>query len=76
MLAEAAGDHATAADHYQEATTRWRTYGHAHELAHALAGHARCLTALGHPDDAATLSDEATSIFRQLAVDSPGLPRF
>ena len=64
MLAEAAGDHATAADHYQEAATRWRTYGHALELAHALAGHARCLTVLGHPGDAAAPSDEAASIFR------------
>jgi hypothetical protein len=76
MLAEAAGDHATAADHCQDAATRWRTYGHALELAHALAGHGRCLTVLGSPGDAAAPSDEATSIFRQLAVDSPGLPSF
>jgi hypothetical protein len=31
-----AGDHAAAKDHYQAAATRWRTYGHAYELAHAL----------------------------------------
>jgi class 3 adenylate cyclase len=76
MLAEAAGDHAAAADHYQDAAARWRTYGHALELAHALAGYARCLTVLGHPGDATARSDEATSIFRELVGDSPGLPRF
>jgi hypothetical protein len=76
MLAEAAGDHATAVDHYQAAATRWRTYGHALELAYALAGHARCLSLLGYPDGAAAPADEATSIFHELRVDSPGLPRF
>jgi hypothetical protein len=77
MLAETVGDHITAAGHYQEATTGWRTYGHTLELAHALAGQARCLTALGHPDQAAPTATEAASILQSLGVRGrapPSLP--
>jgi hypothetical protein len=46
-LAEAAGDHATAASAYADAATRWRQFGEVPELANALLGQGRCLVALG-----------------------------
>ncbi len=48
-LAEAAGDHATAASAYADAATRWRQFGEVPELANALLGQGRCLAALGTP---------------------------
>ena len=48
-LAEAAGDHVTAAAGYAETATRWRQFGDVPELAYALLGHGRCLVALGTP---------------------------
>jgi hypothetical protein len=48
-LAEAAGDHATAASAYADAATRWRQFGDIPELAAALLGQGRCLVALGTP---------------------------
>ncbi len=46
-LAEAAGDHATAATAYADAAARWRTFGDLPELASALFGQGRCMVALG-----------------------------
>jgi len=46
-LAEAAGDHATAAAAYAEAATQWRQFGDVSEVAYALLGQGRCLVALG-----------------------------
>jgi hypothetical protein len=48
-LAEAAGDHATAATAYADAATRWRRFGDMPELAYAQLGQGRCLVALGTP---------------------------
>ena len=44
LLAEADSDYASAAELYEDAAARWRTYGNPYELAHALAGGARCHT--------------------------------
>jgi len=48
-LAEAAGDHATAATAFADAAARWRQFGDVPELALALLGEGRCLVALGKP---------------------------
>ena len=61
-LAEAAGDHATAADAYAEAARRWRQFGDVPELAYALLGQGRCLVALGTPGADGPLS-EARELF-------------
>jgi class 3 adenylate cyclase len=74
MLAEAVEDHTSAADHYHEAAARWRTYGHAYELGHALAGEARCMAALGHIDQAAPTASEAASIIQHLGVRGRAVP--
>jgi class 3 adenylate cyclase len=75
LLSETGGDHAQAADSYQEAAARWRTYGNPYELAHALAGGARCLMALAQADAAKAPADEATAIFQRLGVLEPIMPR-
>jgi class 3 adenylate cyclase/tetratricopeptide (TPR) repeat protein len=66
QLAEAAGDHAAAAELYQEAAERWRQFGNVPECAYALLGHGRCLTTLGKPDAEAPLR-EARDLFTTLA---------
>ena len=48
-LAEAAGDHATAAAGYADAAARWHQFGDVPELAFALLGQGRCMIALGSP---------------------------
>jgi tetratricopeptide (TPR) repeat protein len=73
VIAEAYGDHATAARLYDDATTRWRAFQNPYELAHALAGHARCLTALKQPEAAKPLADEAGAIFQRLGVSDDAL---
>ena len=75
MLAEADGDHASAAELYEDAATRWRTYGNPYELAHALAGRARCLTLLKRADAAKAPADEAAAIFQRLGVRDPLVPQ-
>jgi class 3 adenylate cyclase/tetratricopeptide (TPR) repeat protein/predicted transcriptional regulator len=65
-LAEATGDHATAADEYADAATRWEQFGVIPELAYALLGHGRCLLALGHATDAVPVLQRARAIFDQL----------
>lgn len=74
MLAESEGSHALAIGHYQDATTRWRAYGHALELAHALAGEARCLTALGRASEAGAPRADAASILQRLGVNGRAVP--
>ncbi len=74
QVAEADHDYASAATLYQEAADRWRNFGHPFELAHALAGHSRCLARLGHAADAAIAAHEAASIFNKLGVRGPAFP--
>jgi hypothetical protein len=76
LLAEADGDYASAAELYDDAATRWRTYGNPYELAHALAGRGRCLTALERADAARAPADEAAAIFQRLGVRDPLVPRW
>ena len=61
-LAEAGGDHATAAAVYADAATRWRQFGDVPELASALLGQGRCLVALDTPGAVVPLS-EARELF-------------
>jgi predicted ATPase/class 3 adenylate cyclase len=75
LLSETGGDHARAAELHGDAAARWRTYGNPHELAHALAGRARCLMALTQADTAKAPADEATAIFQSLGVRKPIVPR-
>ena len=49
ILAEGAGDYASAAPAYAEVAQRWRQFGDVPELAYALLGQGRCLVALGTP---------------------------
>ena len=72
QLAEADHDPA-AAELYREATTRWRIFGNPYELAHTLAGRARCLAALGQADEATHAANEAAEILEQLGVRGPAL---
>jgi class 3 adenylate cyclase len=75
LLTEVDTDHASAAELYDDAATRWRTYGNPYELAHALAGRARCLTLLKRADAARAPADEAAAIFQRLGVRDPVVPR-
>jgi class 3 adenylate cyclase len=75
VLAEADRDHAGATELYEDAAARWRTYGNPYELAHALAGRARCLTLLKRADAAKAPADEAAAIFQRLGVRDPVVPR-
>jgi hypothetical protein len=68
VLAEADSDYASADRLYQDAAARWRTYGNPYELAHALAGRARCLAVLKRADAARAPADEAAAIFQRLGV--------
>ncbi len=51
-LAEARGDHETAAADYAQAAERWQQFGVIPEQAYALLGQGRCLTALDQPAEA------------------------
>ena len=55
QLAEAAGEHAAAAQLYREAAERWLQFGNVPERAYALLGEGRCLTALQMPEAAGPL---------------------
>lgn len=68
MLAESRGDHREAVEHYQAAATRWRAYGHALELAQALAGTGRCLTGLDKPEQAHAEQSEAKSLSQSVGI--------
>jgi len=71
MLAESRGDYDEAVEHYRDAATNWRTYGHALELAHALAGAARCLAHLHQVEESNASISEAASIFTSLGISQP-----
>ena len=71
MLAETSGHHTEAVEHYRDAATNWRTYGHALELAHALDGAGRCLAHLHQGEESNTSINEATSIFTSLGIAEP-----
>jgi hypothetical protein len=68
ILAEAGGDHQTAADTYADAAKRWEEFGVTPEHAHALQGHGRCLIPLGRPNDAAPVLQHARELFTQLGA--------
>jgi hypothetical protein len=63
ILAESSGSLAEAEQLYNEASDRWRTFGWTYELAHALAGVARC-----SGDGASPAGAQAEAIFRGLGV--------
>jgi len=65
-LAEANGDHQTAADGYADAAQRWQAFGVTTEQAFALLGQGRCLVALGRPADATQPLLRARDIFQKL----------
>ncbi|MDX6496293.1 MAG: hypothetical protein QOE17_2279, partial [Gaiellales bacterium] len=67
-LAEARGDHQTAADTYADAARRWEEFGVTPEHAHALQGHGRCLITLGHPSEAAPILHHARELFDRLSA--------
>ena len=64
-LAEADGDHQTAADGYADAAQRWEAFGVIPEQAFAHLGHGRCLLALDDPTATQPLH-QARDLFTQL----------
>jgi tetratricopeptide (TPR) repeat protein len=68
VLAEARGDHQTAADAYADAATRWEQFRVIPEHAYALQGHGRCLINLGHPFEAAPILQHARELFDRLSA--------
>jgi hypothetical protein len=67
-LAEARGDHQTAADAYADAASRWEQFRVIPEHAYALQGHGRCLINLGHPSEAAPILQHARELFDRLSA--------
>jgi DNA-binding SARP family transcriptional activator len=67
-VAEGRGDLALAEALYRDAETRWRSYGNPWEIAQALSGRARCLSALDRSSHADEPAEEAEAIFRRLGV--------
>jgi tetratricopeptide (TPR) repeat protein len=67
-LAEARGDHQTAADTYADAAKRWEEFGVVPEHAYALQGHGRCLIHLGQPHEAAPILQHAREVFDRLGA--------
>ena len=65
QLAEAASEHADAAQLYAEAAERWRTFGNVPERAYALLGQGRSLAALGNPESGVPLR-EARDLFASM----------
>jgi hypothetical protein len=68
QLAEAEGDHATAAETYGEAAERWREFGNVPERAYALLGQGRCLAILGKPESEQPLR-EARELFASMGYE-------
>ncbi|MGZ8631699.1 MAG: ATP-binding protein [Actinomycetota bacterium] len=71
LVAEARGDSGIAAEAFTEAAEGWGTWGGIFERAHALAGQARSLAALGRNGDAGAARREAERIFTRLGVQPP-----
>jgi class 3 adenylate cyclase/tetratricopeptide (TPR) repeat protein len=67
-LAEARGDHQTAADGYADAAERWEQFGVVPEHAHALQGHGRCLINLSRPVEATSILQRARELFLALGA--------
>lgn len=67
-LAEAAGEHQTAANGYRHATQQWEHFGVIPEHAYALQGHGRCLLHLGYKEEAMPILQRARQIFQQLGA--------
>jgi ATP/maltotriose-dependent transcriptional regulator MalT len=67
-LAEARGDHQTAAGGYADAAQRWEQFGVLPEQAYALQGHGRCLINLGQPGHATPVLRRARELFDQLGA--------
>ena len=70
-LAEAHGDHHTAAAEYADAAGRWESFGVVPEQAFALLGQGRCLVALGRSDRRRPAAPSGPRHLRH----SPGSPR-
>lgn len=66
-IAEARGEHSSAARTYDEAADAWREFGFVPEEAFALLGRGRCLVALGDPGADLPLCD-ARAIFDRLGM--------
>lgn len=67
-LAELKGELAVAGERYADAASSWGKYGSVPELAHALAGQARCLRLLHREAEAAAVSAMADSALAELGV--------
>jgi hypothetical protein len=65
-LAEAHGDHETAATGYEDAAARWQAFGVVPEHAYALLGQGRCLLALGRTSEATAALTQARQISHSL----------
>jgi class 3 adenylate cyclase/tetratricopeptide (TPR) repeat protein len=72
MLAEARSDLDTAVERFGEAAEGWEAWGGRFEHAHALAGLARSLEALGRGDAGVDPATRARSIFESLRVAAAG----
>jgi class 3 adenylate cyclase/tetratricopeptide (TPR) repeat protein len=68
LLAEMRGDHEDAAARSEEAADAWSGWDDPFERAHALDGMARCLSAIGVTEDAASAKSEARAIFSSLGI--------
>ena len=67
-LAEARGEHETAAAGFADAAARWHGFGVPYEEGHALLGQGRCLVALGRAPEAAAPLAAAREIFARLGA--------
>jgi class 3 adenylate cyclase/tetratricopeptide (TPR) repeat protein len=68
LLAEAGGDHETAAQLFADAAEAWASFGDPFERAHSLDGRARCLERLGRGDGCADARRVAADLFAGLGV--------
>jgi len=68
LLAEACGEHETAAAGLADAAARWHDFGVPYEEGHALLGLGRCLVALGRAPEAAAPLAAAREIFARLGA--------
>lgn len=71
QLAEANGEVASALAGYENAARHWESFGNPCERAQALAGQARCLSALGRAKASYDCKSAAAAIFTKLRVAGP-----